>query len=1429
MSVVFQFSPVNSYALDTASRISPYLQYTQRNLLSKVLPIHIMDQSARTRLPAPSTTSSQPSTSQSSQNQSATPLAPVPSLPVDEAQATIDQLGLVQSTLQEGAPPTLVTGMTMLIAQMQSLEMHPDFTLSISVGIGSYRRTAELHNGTWRGHDLTHHFDDHRSSMRYDEPARLPMEQLQPAHNNQSRHTPSFQQITCLLPPVPPPVLTPPPPSASISVRRLAEGDPELMRPSSFRGEGVEEMHTSAHTTDETSSQKPRTVMMRNPLDVPIMRDVIGVPDSYDALTPMTPTDPQHLIGFQADPDKQEQQKEQEQTERRAAKAPIDLRDILNRKEQNKIEQLVQKKRARELANSEATNSSPNPSPVQQPEARRVRFSELLSQTEARQYDIAARDAVRLQKEARSGNPDSGLDIQKFETASSKGNPEDVRNLERASIGIHYLRPVKNPTLLLDRIPPWFERVREDLHRDRSSLVKPLPSKVKLAVQRPARYDEQLMRSRDFMRDVTTLLPMGKEMLQKTRIALFMDSTMKATANMNNTLMDVRVMNLPCTSLEEMAEVTCKVFGPAANHAETIPFPPLLIYGNVIDHLALRGTLRYFAESNRNLTEEVMTAEVTAYIETMRNVIRRAQQKKPAVGVVFVSPPGYVYLPRPLQQLLYLISEAAYAQKLSFHIVAPNLRVSATTWRPCENSYSAFLAEISKALQACTGYSGNSQLLADDATAFDFGMQMAHRTFDENGVRQVKEPNGKERTNMIDNGWFERRDESTLDEKTHEAKFHKELLALFRETEKIKQNRTETTVFPVAMQAIDSKPNMVSPTLVLLVVLAQRTAKENRANPEHSYQSWHETLQKTLVEVAESHGIPFPIFLYNISPFWVPTMVSSESSLDEQQTKLYIEAMQRATIAEILAYLMAVGLSAVYKGPVHLVQGLILGKTNSSLLSFLIFAKNRRSWINAILNTLDPAGALKLRAQLTENVETMLAWIYSAWVNVSGMMSTLDDPHSQRRNDKNLPGFLFPSQVASLMLVETEDLIPLIAPIIWPIFGSVMALRYPTQPLRVAASAPTLSILHFVDPEDDARPPDFHALVRNFTNFRPPMAFTIIKDKKQVEYNFGALIRARARCAIPMPLELHPVEWLHAPVEPSTGALQHFTGWDKPGILRVLSNAVQRLGGRRKGSTPETLQHRVVIDMSRMYNPRAEPRADTANILSRTTHWADPPIVDRMIYQGYQALKATVPKIAKEPNREPLPLSEEIPNNPKMAMEIFMSLIAKQRGESNSVYTSYLNAVGTYREVFTSYGRQDLANQLPEACPAGSTSTGRAAGHEETSAAGNPTSAVSIMSHSNTTPAAAANTDVFISHPAQDNQPTHNITTTTSDDQAVSLDVAEDTSVTLSRLQAADIELELSGLPDLNQQEPSSSEALAVSLNEGLQEEDTVMDAASNK
>ena len=228
-----------------------------------------------------------------------------------------------------------------------------------------------------------------------------------------------------------------------------------------------------------------------------------------------------------------------------------------------------------------------------------------------------------------------------------------------------------------------------------------------------------------------------------------------------------------------------------------------------------------------------------------------------------------------------------------------------------------------------------------------------------------------------------------------------------------------------------------------------------------------------------------------------------------------------------------------------------------------------------------------------------------------------------------------------------------------------MALRYPTQPLRIAASSPTLSILHFVDPQDDAKPPGFQTLVRDFAKFRPPMAYTIIKDKKQVEHNFVTLIRARARCAIPRSLELHPVEWLHAPFNPSTGAFQDFASWDEPGILRVLTNAVQRLGGRRNGTTPEKLQHQNTQDTSRMYNTRTRPMDNTAVALTNITCWTNPPIADQTIYRIYQMLNATIPEIAKEPKQKVWPINTEAPSNPKMAMEIFMKLIAKQQEENS--------------------------------------------------------------------------------------------------------------------------------------------------------------------
>ena len=331
---------------------------------------------------------------------------------------------------------------------------------------------------------------------------------------------------------------------------------------------------------------------------------------------------------------------------------------------------------------------------------------------------------------------------------------------------------------------------------------------------------------------------------------------------------------------------------------------------------------------------------------------------------------------------------------------------------------------------------------------------------------------------------------------------------------------------------------------------------------------------------------------------------------------------------------------------------------------------------------LGPAGPLQLKKQPKLKIEALLAWIYSTWVNVAGIMQPLDENPAVNREPNHLPGFLFPSQIAALMLVETEDLIPLIAPILWPIFGAVMALRYPTQVMRVAANTPTLSILHFVISDGSQRGSSYQRAVSSFASLRPPMAYTIIKDKKQVEHNFASNIRARARCALPMPMEFHPITWLHIPLDPETGAGDSFANWNAEVVLRVLATIVQRLGGRKRGEEPTGLQYSYVCDTSRMYCDRASPRAYPARILDATTCWSKPELVDLAVHQISLRMKAKITLVGKESNKKTLPISTEVPSNPRAALEIFLNLHSRAKQQGQSVGEDYARGIQIFESLW---------------------------------------------------------------------------------------------------------------------------------------------------
>ena len=137
-----------------------------------------------------------------------------------------------------------------------------------------------------------------------------------------------------------------------------------------------------------------------------------------------------------------------------------------------------------------------------------------------------------------------------------------------------------------------------------------------------------------------------------------------------------------------------------------------------------------------------------------------------------------------------------------------------------------------------------------------------------------------------------------------------------------------------------------------------------------------------------------------------------------------------------------------------------------------------------------------------------------------------------------------------------------------------------------------------------------------------------------------------------MPMEFHPIAWLHIPLDPADS----FAGWNAEVVLRVLATIIQRLEGRKRGETPTGLRYPYLCDTSRMYCDRTNPRVHPARILDATTCWSKPKLVELAVHQLFQHMKTMICSVAREPNKKTLPVSTEVPSNPRAALEVFLSL-----------------------------------------------------------------------------------------------------------------------------------------------------------------------------
>ena len=76
-------------------------------------------------------------------------------------------------------------------------------------------------------------------------------------------------------------------------------------------------------------------------------------------------------------------------------------------------------------------------------------------------------------------------------------------------------------------------------------------------------------------------------------------------------------------------------------------------------------------------------------------------------------------------------------------------------------------------------------------------------------------------------------------------------------------------------------------------------------------------------------------------------------------------------------------------------------------------------------------------------------------------------------------------------------------------------------------------------------------------------------------------------------------------------------------------------------------------------------------------------------------MKATIPSVAREPSKRTLPVSTDVPFNPRAALEIFLSLHSRLKERGQSVGEENARGIQIFKSLFIQYGHQELDDILP--------------------------------------------------------------------------------------------------------------------------------------
>ena len=419
---------------------------------------------------------------------------------------------------------------------------------------------------------------------------------------------------------------------------------------------------------------------------------------------------------------------------------------------------------------------------------------------------------------------------------------------------------------------------------------------------------------------------------------------------------------------------------------------------------------------------------------------------------------------------------------------------------------------------------GNAQLTWDDAVYYDHGMRLGTLTFDENGNRTRPEATLKERENMRRYNW--------LVCEAHPNTIKADLAAAWDQIGRWPLNREIERTIPQLQFANNTEIIKMPLGVRHLVEQEAVTLDELVQAREVTYGDWYQDRLATVTLEIAARGLSasFPALLTSFGLGWHLDVIAAEFCLTNDQLKRLTDLLQRTTVIEVLALALALGPTKFVAGPLAILVGLTTTGGILEFYTYLVIAQGKLTSLLGFGELLFLQNGHNYADHLFRVRASVQHWLYSTLIYASGLFVHQAQPlhHPDAQLPRENAGFPLPQQLADLTLAEVEDLVPVIAPVLIPIFGALGVLRYSTKPVSMAVQVATVSKYTYLQ---GSPPMSYECMIQETLSGEMPQAYTTIKTELQAEENMMGVIRARARKAAVLPREYGPVNWYNAPMD----------------------------------------------------------------------------------------------------------------------------------------------------------------------------------------------------------------------------------------------------------------------------------------------------------